>query len=360
MSRCTPALASALTLAVALGGCMDIATRPLADADLHPVAVEGEWEPMVEYMDMVGGYPIHLYFVGEFPYWAKGAVMQAAHRWSHVLGPTPVAPYHTANEVWQCGYGTEARFARPIKGTAIAVFNVEIEGVLGVSTGCLSASSLEPWANPVTGTPLVGSIGIALSQYDGFPPHLAAPGVERTAAHEIGHVLGIGLRTPWYESIRGREGADPHRPTPAAIREFEYWDSVRVARYGGEDGVCRKYTDSLYHAACDRYTASKVPVHAIRDFHWNLCIGDDVMSEIGVVQTPPSDDMAMEPHDNSGRTASRIGPITSITLAALEDYGFQYDRRLAEPPRLTRVFATRWFFDVYDERHSCKRGWNLQ
>ena len=175
------------------------------------------------------------------------------------------------------------------------------------------------------------------------------------AAHEIGHVLGIGQSNEWYAPITGRDESDPHRPAEAVVREFEYWDSVRVARYGD---ICREYTEERYRSACGPYSGGKVPVHAIRSFHWNLCIAADVMSEVHTT-THSADTTKFVMESHWVRDTERRRPITTITLAALKANGFRYDRAIAEPPRLTRFFTAEPFFEPYDERASCKRGWGL-
>ena len=79
--------------------CIDPSMSPMV-ATVE--SVEADSTAIITEYDLDGGYPITFVFVDEFPYWVKGAIMRARHRWSRVLWPTPVVPFAT-DERWNCG-----------------------------------------------------------------------------------------------------------------------------------------------------------------------------------------------------------------------------------------------------------------
>ena len=247
-------------------------------------------------------FDIELRFLGTEPTPAQARTIRAAaDAWERVITRGLPPMNILTSEVW-CEPGDPSLFGVQVDDLLI---NVRLDyigpgAVLAVAGPCAvrAESSL-----PYFGDVLFDTADIR---------HLERSGVlYDTALHEIAHVLGFGLGPRWDRLLRepsgaGVSGRDTHFDGAAAVAAFD--------RAGGTS-----------------YAGGKVPVEndtgrfgrGALDTHWRESVfGEELMTTAVVIG------------DGSE-------PLSEVTIAALEDLGYQVDYRRAERYRLLPATSLR-------------------
>ncbi|MEQ9397905.1 MAG: Ig-like domain-containing protein [Longimicrobiales bacterium] len=204
----------------------------------------------------------------------QAAFSAAAFVWENaIIGD--LAPGSPNLEASACGV-PHAAFNSLVDDLIIFVEVKAIDGVNGIlaqAGPCVTRTS--------NGLALVGSMTFDSADMDA----LAAAGqLVETVVHEMGHVLGIGVGTPWSNILVGAGSADPYWPGTQSSAQFDLLggvsiNKVPVANTGGE---------------------------GTRDAHWReATMGRELMT--GFL--------------NSGVK----NPLSAISIAALQDMGYVVD-----------------------------------
>ena len=147
-----------------------------------------------------------------------------------------------------------------------------------------------------------------------------------TALHEIAHVLGFGLGALWDGMLRepsavGVSGQDTHFNGAAAVAAF---DRAGGASYAGEKVPVENDTTRFGRGALDT--------------HWRESVfGEELMTTAVVIE------------DGSE-------PLSEVTIAALEDLGYQVDYRRAQRYRLPPATSLRQPARVIHLYHDVRQG----
>ena len=262
-------------------------------------------------------FDIELRFLGTGPTPGQARTIRAAaSAWERVISRGLPAMNIVTSEV-RCNAGDPSLFGVRVDDLLI---NVRLEfygrgGVLAVAGPCAIRAE--------SGLPYFGDILFDTADL----PYLEQNGVlYDTALHEIAHVLGFGLGSRWDRLLRepsgaGASGQDTHFRGAAAVAAFD--------RAGGTS-----------------YAGAKVPVEndtgrfgrGALDTHWRESVfGAELMTTAVVV-------------------ADGAEPLSEVTIAALEDLGYQVDYRRAQPYRLPPATSLRPRARVIHLYHDVRQG----
>ncbi len=159
----------------------------------------------------------------------KAAFAAAEFKWENIiLGDLPPGtPNLTAGA---CGNNHPA-FNSLVDDLLIFVEVTAIDGVNGIL-----ASAGPCVVRGTSGLALVGNMKMDSADLASLE---ASGQLTETITHEMGHVLGLGVGTPWTGILIGAGGADPYWPGTTAVAQFDLAggtsiNKVPVANTGGE------------------------------------------------------------------------------------------------------------------------------
>ena len=253
-------------------------------------------------------FDIDLRFLGTEPAPGQARTIRAAARtWERVITGGLPPRNILASDEWQCEPGDPSLFGVHIDDLLINIRMEPIDGpgaVLAVAGPCRVRKENDL---PYLGDVLFDTADLQSMEQAGV--------LGDTALHEIAHVLGFGLGPLWDGLLEepsvgsfgaGVSGQDTHFRGAAAVAAFD--------RAGGTS-----------------YAGSKVPVEndtsrygrGALDTHWRESVfGAELMTTAVVIADGPE-------------------PLSEVTIAALEDLGYQVDYRRAQRYRLPPAISLR-------------------
>ena len=262
-------------------------------------------------------FDIQLRFLGTEPTPAQARTIRAAaNTWERVIASGLPPMNILTSDVW-CEFDDPSLFGVHVDDLLI---NVRLDyigpgAVLAVAGPC---AVREESGLPYFGDILFDTADIRYLEQNGV--------LYDTALHEIAHVLGFGLGALWDGLLRepsvGRvSGRDTHFRGEAAVAAFD--------RAGGTS-----------------YAHKKVPVEndtslygrGALDTHWREWVfGAELMTTAVVIEDGTE-------------------PLSEVTIAALEDLGYQVDYRRAQPYRLPPATSLRQSARVIHLYHDVREG----
>jgi uncharacterized protein YjdB len=235
-----------------------------------------------------GPYNLEVRYVGTTPSADVVAAFATAEaRWEEII-VGDLSDVSVTLDASDCGIGHPA-VNETIDDVVIFAEVTAIDGsggVLGQAGPCIVRS--------VGGLAIVGTM-----QFDeaDLADLLASGDLSNTILHEMGHVLGLGLGTPWTDVLVDAGGADPYWPGTEAVNEYDLasgtaTNKVPVANTGGSGTA---------------------------DSHWRESdMGRELMT--GFL--------------NSGVP----NPLSAITIGAMDDMGYTVDVAKADAYTVSAVF----------------------
>ena len=242
--------------------------------------------------DGVASFDIELIFSGRFTSGQRASINAAARRWMEII-QSGVPNFDYSGNPAGCGFGLPS-LVRVVDDHVIYVLEKYIDGPRGSL-----AQTRHCRIRPVSQLPIVSIV-----EFDSADlPGLSGGVMEDVALHEMGHALGIDgplwkdlgmLKNP--SLVLGVEiepAPDTHFTGPLAVAEFN-----------SRGGLS--------------YSGAKVPVEngvgwgGSRDTHWRLSVfGHELMA--------------------TGIYTLGANPLSSITIQALADLGYDVDKTQADP-----------------------------
>ena len=239
----------------------------------------------------IDDYPIHLHWLEE-PEWEplRLAVESAVLRWSHIIAPTPVAPY-VFQQTETCGVNGHENLVFAAGDTLAAglhlyVFPGQWEPPVGtVSFGAPFGWAMEcvpqswEWTkdslylrpvdsqyNPIAETTPVGIIGLPAQRWTNKEERdiheLTPRKAYVTALHELGHVLGIGLGETWWNSV------EIVRPAGTMDGFNDTWNETRYPGAFWTDSAAIKDLSGVLEEQGFPYDGNMIPL-ALNGYGWN-------------------------------------------------------------------------------------------
>ena len=262
-------------------------------------------------------FDIELRFLGTEPTPSQARTIRAAARtWERVItGGLP--PMNVLTSEVRCNHDDPSLFGVQVDDLLI---NVRLDfigpgAVLAVAGPCAVRAE--------SGLPYFGDILFDTADLR----HLEQNGVlYDTALHEIAHVLGFGLGAQWDRWLRapsgtGLSGRDTHFRGEAAVAAF---DRAGGTSYAGEKVPVENDTSRYGRGALDT--------------HWRESVfGAELMTTAVVIEDSAE-------------------PLSEVTIAALEDLGYQVDYRRAQPYRLPPAASLRQSARVIHLYHDIRQG----
>ena len=253
-------------------------------------------------------FDIDLRFLGTQPSARQARTIRAAAAvWEGVITRGLPPRNILASDEWQCEPGDPSLFGVHIDDLLV---NIRLEPIDGPGTVLATAGPCR--VRRGSGLPYLGDVLFDTADL----PSMEQAGVLRdTALHEIAHVLGFGLGSLWDGLLRepsvGPSGArvpgqDTHFRGEAAIAAF---DAVGGSAYAGAKVPVENDTGRYGRGALDT--------------HWRESVFGEELMTTAVVLADGSE------------------PLSLVTVAALEDLGYQVDRSRAQPYQLPSVSSLR-------------------
>ena len=249
-------------------------------------------------------FDIDLRFPGTEPTVSQArTIREAADVWEGIISRG--LPYRNirSSDEWWCEREFPSLFGAHIDDLLIDVRLEDIDGpgeVLAVAGPCRVRAE--------SGLPYLGDMLFDTADL----LSMEQAGVLRdTALHEIAHVLGFGLGWLWQEllqepSVGGSGSRDTHFRGEQAIAAF---DAVGGSAYAGAKVPVENDTGRYSWGALDT--------------HWRESVFGEELMTTAVVLADGSE------------------PLSLVTVAALEDLGYQVDRSKAQPYQLPSVSSLR-------------------
>ena len=285
-----------ITLRTNLAGFFEPGTVYEADYGYRGETCDGPVEARSAAVDRttdgVASFDIELIFSGDFTSGQRASINAAARRWMEII-QSGVPNFDYSGNPAGCGFGLPS-LVRVVDDHVIYVLEKYIDGPRGSL-----AQTRHCRIRPVSQLPIVSIV-----EFDSADlPGLSGGVMEDVALHEMGHALGIDgplwkdlgmLKNP--SLVLGVEiepAPDTHFTGPLAVAEFN-----------SRGGLS--------------YSGAKVPVEngvgwgGSRDTHWRLSVfGHELMA--------------------TGIYTLGANPLSSITIQALADLGYDVDKTQADP-----------------------------
>ena len=253
-------------------------------------------------------FDIDLRFLGTEPTPGQARTIRGAARtWERVITGGLPPRNMLASDEWQCEPGDPSLFGVHIDDLLINIRMERIDGpgaVLAVAGPCRVRKENDL---PYLGDVLFDTADLLSMEQAGV--------LGDTALHEIAHVLGFGLGPLWDGLLEepsagslgaGVSGQDTHFRGAAAVAAF---DRVGGTSYGGRKVPVENDTRRYGRGALDT--------------HWRESVfGAELMTTAVVIADGPE-------------------PLSEVTIAALEDLGYQVDYRRAQRYRLPPATSLR-------------------
>ena len=267
-------------------------------------------------------FDIELRYLGAEPSPSlKRTVRAAADHWEGVI-TRGLPPMNIPASDWWCESSDPSLFGIQVDDLLINVRLQWIDdtgGVLAVAGPCgLREESHLPYLGDVT----FDTADLRFLEQNGA--------LYGTALHEIAHVLGFGLELLWDGLLREPSvsrsrasipGRDTHFSGAAAVAAF---DRVGGTSYAGKKVPVENDTSRYGRGALDT--------------HWRESVfGAELMTTAVVIEDGAE-------------------PLSEVTIAALEDLGYQVDYRRAQPYRLPPATSLRQSARVIHLYHDVRQG----
>ena len=283
------------------------------------------------------GYPIHVNFLGEFPYDLRKGVEDAVAIWSNILSPTGVAPFTFDQDLpvnftisdsltaWGLPRGTFKPGQTLEGGLHLYVAERRSTRYYGYSG---RAEVRELGTSAVITTP-IGLLALSTYGINSAYTHCGVifswsppcgdrdKFVRSVVLHELGHIFGIGRSQRWRDSTKKKFFTPAHHDS----LYFDYYyfaDSAAIEVFDKMGGV------SLAE------TTRKIPL-TVDANHWGWCSGlsHDVMGRIAATGREFSE-------------AKENQVVTELTMASLAQ-GYTYDPNMIPPQSVLN--STEWNHD---------------
>ncbi len=257
------------------------------------------------------GFNIELVFLDEFPAFEEEVIKRAANYWEERLGDIPEFVFDEPHETGCYRSKHRVRYERGDSIDDLTIFIAFLprdDIAIGRGGGLVYRDS---------GLPAVGCVSMKPRIWDeNYHQLLGSPlhefWVYNTTAHEIGHVLGIGIGPNW-DAIVTTENNQLHFPGTNAIEKFD--QLPRFVRHDptSPKGLFDQHTKAIVEQPGGTlYTGHKVPI-AADGAHWGEPLGGELMA------------------DASGHWVDSFPKLSTVTLGALADMGYPVHYELAFP-----------------------------
>ena len=162
--------------------------------------------------------------------------------------------------------------------------------------------------------PLIGCVEIGEWKYGDWGTVYHQSFIQDVFLHELGHALGIGTGSNWFEQVVWPEEGHPYFDGPSAIAAYNALPRLVGAGGYGTGWILGEYSKAaLEQPGGSLYKGEKVPL--LGGVHWGETIGGELvaLSPIVSIDTWPQT------------------KLSTISLGALEDQGYPVRYENADP-----------------------------